>query len=329
MAGGPSTVELAAAVSNAGGLGFLAAGYKAAAAVSEDIRALRGMTSAAFGVNIFVPSRPAVDTEALERYAVHLKPEADRYGTSIGEPRWSDDDWDAKLAAVREERVPVVSFTFGCPPAGVVDDLHRSGSAVWCTVTTPAEGTAARDVGVDALVVQGAEAGAHQGGFEDRDDEAIALLPLLRLVHQRVDLPLVAAGGIGDGAGVAAVLAAGARAVQIGTALLLCPEAGTSAVHRRALTGGGRTALTRAFTGRRARGIVNRFMREHGAAAPSAYPQVHSMTAPLRAAARERDDPDGINLWAGEAFALAKAAPAGELVRRWGADARAARPSAR
>jgi nitronate monooxygenase len=324
MGGGPSTPQLAAAVSNAGGLGFLAAGYKSAAATSEDIGTLRRLTSAPFGLNVFVPSRPPIDEQALMRYAARLHPEAERYGTNVGEQRWTDDEWDAKLAVVREQGVPIVSFTFGCPPGSVVEDLHAGTTAVWCTVTGPEEAIMARDAGVDALVVQGAEAGAHRGSFNDADGEGIALLPLLRLVASAVDLPLVAAGGIADGAGVAAVLAAGAQAAQIGTAFLRCPEAGTSAVHRQALTRGGRTATTRAFTGRSARGIVNRFMSEHGGEAPSAYPHVHYMTAPLRAAAREKGDPDGVNLWAGQAFVLAEEAPAADLVQKWSADARAA-----
>ena len=324
MGGGPSTPELVAAVSNAGGLGFLAAGYKTAAALSEEIVAVRRLTPAPFGVNIFVPSRPTIDKQALMIYADQLQAEAERYGTKVGEPRWTDDEWQAKLLVVRDKGVPVASFTFGSPPADIVEDLHAREIAAWCTVTSPEEAIIARDAGVDALVVQGVEAGAHRGSFDDDpESEGIALLPLLRLVASVVDLPLIAAGGIADGAGVAAVLAAGARAAQIGTAFLQCPEAGTSAVHRNALAKGGHTGMTRAFTGRSARGIVNRFMREHRDA-PLAYPQVHYLTASLRTAARERSDPDGVNLWAGQALALAEEAPAADLVQRWSADARAA-----
>ena len=134
------------------------------------------------------------------------------------------------------------------------------------------------------------------------------------------DKPAVATGGIATGAAVRAVLDAGAAAAQIGSGLLLAHEAGTSEPHRAALAGDAPTALTRAFTGRRARGIVNRFLREHDAEAPKAYPHVHYLTAPLRAAARKAGDPGGINLWAGEAYRLAEARPARELVRRWAAD---------
>jgi nitronate monooxygenase len=323
MAGGPSTPALAAAVSDAGGLGFLAGGYKAVAALAAEIGEIRSRTSARFGVNLFVPSAPPVGEAALAAYLSELEPEAERYGVPLGDPIWSDDGWEAKVELVLAERPAVVSFTFGCPEAGVVERLHERGVAAWCTVTTPEEARIAAAAGVDALVVQGAEAGAHRGSFLDGDDDPLALLPLLRLVAAAVDLPLVAAGGIADGRGIAAVLAAGARAAQVGTAFLLCPEAGTSAVHRRALMSGGETALTRAFTGRRARGIVNRFLREHSAGAASAYPQIHYATAPLRAAAREAGDADGVNLWAGQAYHLAEASPAGELVRRWAHEARA------
>jgi nitronate monooxygenase len=146
------------------------------------------------------------------------------------------------------------------------------------------------------------------------------LLPLLRLVREVTDKAAVATGGIGTGAAVRAVLDAGAVAAQIGSGLLLAPEAGTSDPYRAALAGDAPTALTRAFTGRRARGIVNRFLRERDAEAPKAYPHVHYLTAPLRAAARAAGDPDGVNLWAGEAYRLAEARPAGELVRRWAAE---------
>ncbi len=149
----------------------------------------------------------------------------------------------------------------------------------------------------------------------------VGLLALLRLTRAITDLPLVASGGIADGPAIAAVLAAGACAAQIGTAFMLCPEAGTSQPHREALKRSGTTGLTRAFSGRRARGIVNDFMREHGANAPSAYPQVHHLTSPLRAAARAAGDPEAINLWAGQAYALAEDRPAAELVKKWSIEA--------
>jgi nitronate monooxygenase len=324
LAGGSSTPELTAAVSDAGGLGFIAAGYKTVDEVHREIEHVRARTRRAFGVNVFFPTQLAADEAAVGEYAVRLAGEAERYGVPCGEARWSDDEWEGKLELVARERPAVASFTFGCPDRSIVARLQGSGIAVWCTVTRPAEARVAAVAGVDALVVQGSEAGGHQGSFDDTDAAPVGLLALLQLVRDATDLPLVAAGGIANGEGIAGVIAAGASAAQIGSCLMLTPEAGTSAPHRAAFAGAAPTALTRAFSGRRARGIVNRFMREHDAAAPKAYPQVHYLTAPLRAAARAAADADGINLWAGQAYPLAEAVPAAELVARWGAEAYAA-----
>jgi nitronate monooxygenase len=325
LAGGPSTPELAAAVSEAGGLGFLAAGYLMPDSVRKQIARVRELSSAPFGVNVFCLSESPVDPEGLSTYAQRLEPEARRRRIELGAPRFEDDAFGEKLDAVLAEGVGIVSFTFGCPSSDVVQRLRDAAIAVWVTVTDVGEAAIATRVGADALIVQGVEAGGHRGSFADTDGAGeLALLPLIRLVARESELPLVAAGGIADGPGVAAVLAAGATAAQIGTAFLRCPEAGTSGVHREALAGHDNTTLTRAFTGRRARGIVNRFLSDHSAHAPSAYPHVHHITSPLRRAAREQGDRDAINLWAGEAYTLAEEAPAGELVLRWSAEANAA-----
>jgi nitronate monooxygenase len=324
MGGGPSTPALAAAVSEAGGLGFLAAGYRTPDAVREDVAELRRLTQRPFGLNIFVPDAPSADTAALERYREVLRGEAERLGVEPGEPRHDDDRFDDKLALARDERVPVVAFTFGCPDTAVLSSLQDAGCTVWVTVTTPDEAAAAARAGADALVVQGAEAGGHRGSFDKVTPGDIGLLALLQLVRAVTDLPIVATGGIATGRGVAAVLAAGAGAAQLGTAFMLTPEAATSPAHRDALRAGARTALTRAFTGRSARGIENRFMREHEHEAPPGYPEVHHLTAPLRAAAREAGDSDAFHLWAGQAHTLAAELPAGELVRRLAAEARTA-----
>ncbi len=184
-------------------------------------------------------------------------------------------------------------------------------------MTSVVEAEQATSLGVDALVVQGAEAGGHQGSFENHDQEPRPLLALLREVEAATALPRIAAGGIADGRDISAVLAAGAAAAQIGSALLLATEAGTSAPHRHALERDAETRLTRAFTGRRARGIVNRFLLDHDAFAPPGYPELHYLTAPIRAAARELGDADAINLWAGTSYRRAQKASAAELVERW------------
>jgi nitronate monooxygenase len=328
MGGGPSTPALAGAVSEAGGLGFLGAGYRSPAAVREEIGQLRRLTERPFGINLFVPGPARADRGAVAAYASTLKGDAERYGVELGEPVHDDDNWDDKLALFAEEAVPVVSVTFGLPPGAAVEALHDAGCALWITVTTVAEAAAAQEAGADALVVQGVEAGGHRGSFDEAAPGQVGLLALLQLVRSVTDLPLVATGGIATGRGIAAVLAAGAAAAQLGTAFMLTPEAGTSPAHREALRGAGPTALTRAFTGRSARGIENRFMREHEADAPLGYPEVHHLTAPVRAAARERDDAEGFHVWAGQAHPLAVGLPAAELVSRLAEEAREALRSA-
>jgi len=320
MAGGASTPELVAAVSGAGGFGFLAAGYLTPDALAGQIGRTRELTEAPFGVNLFVPGPDsAADLEAYRR---RLRVEAGRLGVEPGEPRWDDDAYSAKLEVVLAERVPVVSFTFGCPEPAVVERVHAAGAQVVVTVTTPDEARRAAAVGADAVCVQGSDAGGHRGVFTDDGTtpgggELYGTLAALRLVTAAVELPVIAAGGLVHGADVAAVLAAGAVAAQLGTAFLRCPEAGTGATYRAALAAGGRaTALTRAFTGRPARGLVNRFLVEQGPHAPAAYPQVHHMTRPLRAAAAAAGDVEGLHLWAGQTYTLAQEVPAAELVAR-------------
>ncbi len=328
LAGGPTTPQLAAAVTNAGGLGFLAAGYLTVDALADQIARARTLTQGPLGVNVFAPGSPAASQQPLDAYAASLAAEAERAGTSLGGPRFDDDQWAPKLALLAADPLPVTSFTFGCPDPPVIAALQAAGSEVWVTVTTPADAGQAAGAGADVLVLQGSEAGGHRGTFRDdpADDASggFGLLSLLQLVRARTGLPLVAAGGINTGAGIAAVLAGGAAAAQLGTAFLLTPEAGTAPVHRAAIAAGGDTATTRAFTGRLARGIRNRFMTEHGADAPAAYPEVHYLTAPLRAAGRAAADPDLVNLWAGQAHELSRELPAADLVAVLAAEARVA-----
>jgi nitronate monooxygenase len=321
MAGGPTTPELVAAVIGAGGSGFLAGGGLDAAGLRAAIAALRGLTDRPFGVNLFLPDERHDD--GVAQYRDRLA----GVGLPAGDPDWSDDAYPDKIAVLLADPVPVVSFTFGCPDAATVERLHEVGSQVVATVTTPAAARHAAGVGVDALVVQGMEAGAHRGVFDNdpahpQGGEMFGLLALLRLVAAEVALPLIAAGGIMDGAGLAAVLAAGASAAQLGTAFLGCPEAGTHPAHRAALAtpGGPGTEITRAFTGRPARSIRNAFLDAHTAVAPAAYPQVHNMTRPIRAGG----DPAVSNLWAGQGYPLGRQLPAAELVVALLAEARGA-----
>jgi nitronate monooxygenase len=328
MAAGPTTPELVAAVVEAGGSGFLAAGYLKADALADRIAKTRELTRGAFGVNLFVPGTES--TVDLSDYVGRMGVEARRYGAEAGEPRWDDDDYPAKVNLVVEQRLPFVSFTFGLPSPQDVARLHEVGSRVIATVTSPAEAVRAAEAGADALCVQGFEAGAHRGLFTDDPANpagggTYGLLALLRLVSAEVDLPLIATGGLVHGADVAAVLTAGAVAAQLGTAFLRADEAGTQPAHRKALAEGGReTTFTRAFSGRTARALVNRFLSENSAVAPAAYPQVHHVTRPVRAAAAKAGDPEGTNLWGGQTYSLATAGPAAEIFERVRTEALAA-----
>jgi nitronate monooxygenase len=319
MAGGPSTPELAAAVADAGGLGFLAAGYRSADQLGGDLGAVRRLTERPCGINLFAGAPLPVDDEAVAAYARRLEPEAARLGAPLATPRWDDDGYAAKVRLALEERPAVVSFTFGCPDTETVASLRDAGVEVWVTVTHAAEATVAVSRGVDAVVAQGVEAGGHRGTWDDSDAGDVPLLELVRRTSG-LGVPVVATGGIGDAEAAREALAAGASAVQLGSAFLLCPEAATHPAHRALLQEGRETAITRAFTGRRARGIVNRFLLEHSDDAPSAYPHVHHLTAPLRAAARQAGDGESFNLWAGTQHRRARAEPARAVVRRLAAE---------
>jgi len=335
MAGGVSVPRLAAAVSEAGGLGFLAAGYKTADGMYQEIKQLRGLTGRPFGVNLFMPhpEYPGASTgstgaagaappsaAAVEVYANQLAGEAAWYETELGDPdSGRDDGYDAKLAVLLDNLVPVVSFHFGVPTRDVLDSLRRAGTVTLVTATTTEEALAVQRAGADAVVVQGVEAGGHQGTHRDNpetDSAGIGLLSLIAQVRETVQIPIVAAGGIMRGSQIAAVLAAGASAAQLGTAFLATPESGANALHKQALTNPlfVRTELTRAFTGRPARGLVNRFLREHGPYAPAAYPEINHLTAPLRKAAAAAGDAQGMALWAGQGHRMARELPAGQLV---------------
>lgn len=333
MAGGASCPHLAATVSGAGGLGFLAAGYKTPEAMHEEIEQVRGLTDRPFGVNLFMPQPANADPAAVAAYRERLTGEAARYETSLGDPdTGSDDAYDAKLAVLLDHPVPVVSFTFGCPTRAVLDALAKVGTRTVVTVTSPVEAQTAQWAGADAVCVQGVEAGGHQGSYSD-DPAAdgtgagLGLLSLITLVREYVQVPIIAAGGMMRGSQIAAALAAGAAAGQMGTAFLVCPESGANTLHKRAMTDPlfGRTELTRAFSGRPARGLVNRFLREHGPHAPAAYPQLHHMTAGLRKAAAEAGDPQGMALWAGQGHRLARELPAARLVETLAVELDAAR----
>ncbi len=333
MAGGVSGPDLAGAVTEAGGLGSLAAGYKTPEAMYEEVKQLRRLTSGPFNVNLFMPQPPTSDPAAVEVYRDQLAGEATWYETALGETdRGGDDAYEAKLAILFDDPVPVVSFHFGCPTRSVLERFARLGTFTLVTVTSVAEAQTAEWCGADALIVQGVEAGGHQGTHKDDPQgdggsAAFGLLSLVAQVKEAVQLPIIAAGGLMRGAQIAAVLAAGASAAQLGTAFLVTPESGANPLHKQAMTNPlfTRTELTRAFSGRPARGLVNRFLREHGPYAPAAYPEVHFLTSGLRKAAAKAGDPQGMALWAGQGHRLARELPAAQLVEVLAAELTVAR----
>ncbi|GAB3241722.1 nitronate monooxygenase [Mycolicibacterium hippocampi] len=324
MAGGPSTPELAGAGADAGGLGFVPAGYLAAEVFAERLEGAGRLTTGPVGANLFVPQPSAATPAAIGAYADSLAAEAQRYGVSLGEPRFDDDSWAAKIEVLLQLRPAVVSFTFGLPSAEERRRLTDAGIGTIGTVTTMTEARFAAECGVDAVVAQGPSAGGHRGTFDATaapPDETLDVL-VARIVAD-LDIPVIAAGGLMGAGDVRRVLQAGAVAAQLGTAFLLADEAGSSAVHRAALRDPQftETVVTRAFSGRYARGLRNRFVDEHEALAPFGYPEVHYLTSPVRAAAVRAGDPQAVNVWAGTGYRQAEPAPAASIVEKLAAQA--------
>lgn len=314
MAGGPSTVALAAAVAEGGMVPFLAGAYLTPERLGAELAELRSVTSAPCGVNVFAPSpdSPSMRHDA-ETYAASLAPWAAAAGVELGTPRYDDDHFGAKVDLLVEAAPALVSFAFAWPPAEVVGRLQQAGTEVWVTVNESSEVEWAQALGVDGLVVQGWEAGGHRGGPVDTGATQLDLVPLVSEVARLTDLPIMGAGGVMTGADAAGVLRAGATAVALGTAFLDCPEAGTAPVHRHELTHRTGTTVTRAFTGRSARALTTTWTELFTDAAPAAYPHVHHVTAPLRAHGKATGEAELVHLWAGTGHARLRSLPAAEL----------------
>lgn len=323
MAGSDSPV-LAAAVSAAGGLGSIGCAVHGVEDVAAIVRDIRRATNRPFNLNFFChqPPRPEPAGEAawldcLSAYFAELGIKPPDRLTAGRSP------FDESLCVLLEEMRPqVVSFHFGLPPDPLLERVKAAGCRVLCSATTPEEAVGLADRGVDAIVAQGSEAGGHRGTFGEDWRSGSGMIGTLSLVPQivdAVDLPVIAAGGIADGRGIAACAALGASAVQIGTAYLFTPESAVSPLYRRALAAGrsSDTRLTNVMTGRPARGLLNRLMRETGPmsdAAP-AFPLAATASGPLRAAAEAQGSPDFSSLWAGQSVGLGRALPAGDLTR--------------
>ena len=320
MAGGASTPALVVAAARAGGLGFLAAGYKTPQALSDQMDTMR-TEGVSFGVNVFAPNPVPVDAAAFRTYAEAIQVEADRYGVTlpVGEPVEDDDYFEDKIDLLLANPVPVVSFTFGFPAPGVVKALRAAGSTVVFTVTSEAEALLAVDAGADLLVVQSAAAGGHSGTITPLQVPAeTPITELIARIRHRTSVPLLAAGGLATSADVAAALHAGAEAAVVGTVLLRTEESGASAPHKSALADAsrGKTVVTRAFTGRPARALRNEFIDRYDSQAPVGYPAIHHLTNPMRKAAVAQGDPERMHLWAGTGYRHATAEPAEVVLTR-------------
>ncbi|HET9076225.1 MAG TPA: nitronate monooxygenase [Acidimicrobiales bacterium] len=317
MAGGPTTPELVVAAARAGGMGFIAGGYRTPDALTEHLRVVRAGT-ATFGVNLFAPNPVPVDPAAYARYRDEVRPEAERLGATVPEhPLEDDDHWQDKIDLLTSDPVPVVSFTFGIPDRSALAALRAAGSLLMQTVTSPDEAAHAADAGVDALVVQGCDAGGHSATLTPAIIPPGRPLPeLVAAVRARVDLPVIAAGGVDTSARAAEAIGARAEATVVGTALLRAPEAGTSAAHRAALSGPDRgpTIMTLAFSGRPARALRNSFLTAHHEHAPLGYPALHHLTSPMRRMAAAVDDPEHVNLWAGVGYRSSAERPAAAIL---------------
>ena len=327
MAGGPSTQELVAAVSAAGGLGSFGFAYTPPEEMRRQVQWVRAKTDSPLGINIFVADLPGAIDPGSQRGALEA---VAGYHAELGLPAPTPiappygPDLDVQLAAIEALRPRVFTTHFGSLPRERVLSLQKLGILVGGSATCVAEAQRLESLGFDFVIAQGGEAGGHRGTYlRDPADALTGTLALTRLVVRAVKLPVVAAGGIMDGAGIAAVLALGAQAAQLGTAFLACPESGAPQVHKEHLLRitEDETRITEKFSGRAARGLVNRFMKEMADAPHLAFPAQNFVTAKLRAASAKAGKPDFVSMWAGQAAPLARALPAAELIARLEAEA--------
>jgi nitronate monooxygenase len=321
MAGGITTPELIAAVSNAGGLGMLGAGYMTPEQLESDIQKIIKLTSKPFGVNLFVPENPVVIQEEIERANQLLEPIRQRLGIKKKShlPQINTSVFDEQIQIVLKYEVPVCSFTFGIPPRETIHQLKKNGIVTIGTATTVKEAIMNEEAGMDMVVVQGSEAGGHRGSFaESFDDSMIGTMALIPQVADHVSIPIIAAGGIMDGRGVFAALILGAEAVQMGTAFVTCIESGANELHKKAILNGTeeQTVITSAFSGKPARGLKNEFimtMKEHEDNLP-AYPIQNMLTQDIRSEAAKQKKSEWMSLWCGQNPRLSKHLHAAELI---------------
>lgn len=326
---GASSFEMAVAVSKAGGLGSLGAGAMEPDEIEAQTKAFRAATDRPFGVNLFVLDRTAPPADEVDRAIERLRPWYEDRGLPVpAAPNDFAPDFSRQFEALVRAAPPLASFTFGALSAEQVAALKAQQVLVVGTATNVAEARVWAEIGADAICAQGGEAGGHRGTFVgDARDSLIGTMALVPLIAQATGLPVIAAGGIMDGRGVAAALALGAVAAQMGTAFLLTDQTAASSAWQRAArtASDDPTRVTRAFSGRYARGVENDFMRRMRPIEDEvpAYPVQNRLTQPLRAAGARMDDPEVISLWAGQGVKLASPGDAGALVEQWWAQAQA------
>jgi nitronate monooxygenase len=320
MAGGATTPELVAAVSNAGALGSLGAALLAPDAIVSSISAIRALTDRPFNVNLFVLDVPQPDPDQIARAVEILQPLRGELGLPPSQlPVKYCEDFAGQVEAVLEARVPVVSFTFGIIDEAVAAACKARGTKIIGTATTVAEAKAWESVGADAVCVQGSEAGGHRGTFlGDFNASMIGTMALVPQAADAVSVPVLAAGGIMDGRGIGAAIVLGASGCQLGTAFLTCPEAAIHPGWKSALRGAreDQTLVTRAFTGRPARGLINDYMRRFNSIQHEfpPYPIQMALIWEIRQAAAQANRPELLSLWAGQGAPMSRDLPAAKLV---------------
>lgn len=321
MAGGPTTPELVAAVSNAGGLGTLGAGYMTADQMKKSIKKIKRLTEKPFGVNLFVPQHADRNTEKVEasnrllwpiRQTLHLM-------TPSVEIKSENEQFEQQIQVIIDEKIPVCTFTFGVPERKMLHQLKHQHIITIGTATTVREAEICENLGFDMVVVQGSEAGGHRGSFAVPYEQA--MIGTISLVPQTVDhvsIPVIAAGGIMDGRGVLAALVLGAEAVQMGTAFVTCDECGAQKLHKESILNSSEdeTTVTSAFSGKPARGIRNQFidsLKPYEKSLPD-YPVQNALTKDIRSEAAKNHRPEWMSMWSGQSTRLSKKGSASQLI---------------
>jgi nitronate monooxygenase len=323
MAGGPTSSSLVSAVSNAGGLGMIGAGYMSPSALKQQIQEVKRLTDKPFGVNLFVPTRYIVDDESLQKANSLLEPIRSDLGVEPPRqlPNYDRDmeTFHRQINVILEEKISICSFTFGIPSQELMEKLKKKSIMIIGTATSVQEAIMNEMAGMDAVVVQGVESGGHRGTFlGDPEQSLIGLISLIPQVADNIGIPIIAAGGIMDGRGVMAAKCLGAKCVQMGTAFLVCDESGANLLHKDAIMQSteDKVVLTKSFSGKLARGVNNHFievMKPFEDSFPE-YPLQNELTNGIRKASKEAGNIECMSLWAGQSPRLAKKQSVKELI---------------